>query len=290
MSTAAWLKKAAILSIALMLGAVLCVSQAIKTSAATLYTLQARANSSYVSAENYGSEPLAANRNTAQAWEQFQVINNSEDGTISLLSMANNKYVCADLNQGAKLIARSASIDKWEKFKKVTQSDGTIALLAMANNQYVSTDLNNGAVLVANKAAVGGAWEAYTLAAVQTDGGQGAHYTSQDFTAYTSPVGGITASGVSPAPYTTCAVHPSDRNNAYSAPVIPFGSVITTDSPLYLPGYGYKSSFVVQDKGDLSFEKSPYWVDIFFDYENNPNAVPNSLQFGNQKVSYSVNK
>lgn len=119
-----------------------------------------------------------------------------------------------------------------------------------------------------------------------TPGGQ--VYTSQDFTAYTSPVGGLTASGISPIPYTSAAVHPSDRTNPYSAPVFPFGSIITTTSPLYLPGYGNKSTFVVHDKGDLAFQKSQYWVDIFFDFENNPNAVPNAINFGNQKVSYTV--
>lgn len=113
-------------------------------------------------------------------------------------------------------------------------------------------------------------------------------YTNQDFTAYTCPVGGLTASGVSPTPYTTCAVHPSSKTNPYSAPIFPFGAIVTTSSPLYLPGYGNKSTFVVQDKGDLAFQKSLYWVDIFFDYENNPNAITNAINFGNKKVNYSV--
>ncbi|MBK1811610.1 hypothetical protein JHL18_13375 [Clostridium sp. YIM B02505] len=114
-------------------------------------------------------------------------------------------------------------------------------------------------------------------------------YSNQDFTAYTCPVGGLTASGVAPTPYTTCAVHPSNKSNPYSAPIFPFGTVIKTTKALNLPGYGSKSSFVVQDKGDLAFQKSQYWVDIFFDYENNPNAITNAINFGNQKISYTVN-
>ncbi|GFZ29793.1 hypothetical protein CSC2_03190 [Clostridium zeae] len=114
-------------------------------------------------------------------------------------------------------------------------------------------------------------------------------YSNQDFTAYTCPVGGITSSGVAPTPYTTCAVHPSNKSNPYSAPIFPFGTVIKTTKALNLPGYGSKSSFVVQDKGDLAFQKSQYWVDIFFDYENNPNAITNAINFGNQKISYTVN-
>ncbi len=124
--------------------------------------LTAMANQSIVCADNYGNDPLIADRISAGDWELFQIINNS-DGTISLLSKANGKYVCADLNQGAKLVARSSVIDAWEKFQKVTQADGTVALKAMANNQYVCCDLNLGAVLYANRAAVGGAWEFFTI-------------------------------------------------------------------------------------------------------------------------------
>ncbi|GGA34178.1 transglycosylase SLT domain-containing protein [Paenibacillus physcomitrellae] len=157
-----YLKRSAACSLAILLGVMLLAFQPAKVSAASLYSLQSRANSNYVSADNYGNDPLVANRTSASSWEQFQIINNS-DGTISLLSMANNKYVAADLNQGAKLIARSTSVQQWEKFRRVNLDDGSIALQAMANNQYVSTDLNNGAVLVANRAAVGGAWEAFSL-------------------------------------------------------------------------------------------------------------------------------
>ena len=124
--------------------------------------LTAMANQSIVCADNYGNDPLIANRTSAGDWESFQIINNS-DGTISLLSKVNGKYVCADLNQGAKLVARSSVIDAWEKFQKVAQADGTIALKALANNQYVCCDLNLGAVLYANRAAVGGAWETFAV-------------------------------------------------------------------------------------------------------------------------------
>ncbi|GKU26523.1 cellulase family glycosylhydrolase [Clostridium folliculivorans] len=124
--------------------------------------LTARANGKVISADNYGNDPLLANRDTAGDWELFKVIDNG-DGTISFQSKANGKYVAADLNNGNKLIARSTSIQQWEKFKKVPQADGTVALQAMANNLYVTTDLNNNGVLYATKASVGGAWEAFNL-------------------------------------------------------------------------------------------------------------------------------
>ncbi|SMF38229.1 cellulase family glycosylhydrolase [Paenibacillus barengoltzii] len=124
--------------------------------------LISEANKKIVSAENAGSAPLVANRDTAQDWELFEVINNS-DGTISLKSKINGKYVTADLNDGGKLIARGESIQLWEKFRKEQLPDGAIALFALANNKYVSVELNNGAGLVANRDQVGGAWEAFWL-------------------------------------------------------------------------------------------------------------------------------
>ncbi|QAA34430.1 cellulase family glycosylhydrolase [Clostridium manihotivorum] len=124
--------------------------------------LTARANGNIISADNYGNDPLVANRSSAGDWELFKVIDNG-DGTISFLSKVNEKYVAADLNNGNKLIARSTSIQQWEKFKKVPQADGTVALQAMANNLYVTADLNNNGVLYATKSSVYGAWEAFNI-------------------------------------------------------------------------------------------------------------------------------
>ncbi|MFC7442781.1 cellulase family glycosylhydrolase [Laceyella putida] len=130
----------------------------------TWYSIKASANNQYVSADNYGNNPLTANRNSVQAWEKFKIINNS-DGTISLLSMANNKYVKADLNQQGKLIVSATDIQQWEKFNLVDLGNGTFALRALANNLYVCVDLNAGSPeLIANRTSVGGAWEAFTIA------------------------------------------------------------------------------------------------------------------------------
>lgn len=127
-----------------------------------LVYLISEANKKIVSAENAGSDPLVANRETAQDWELFEVVNNS-DQTISLKSKINGKYVTADVNIGGKLVARGESIQLWEKFRKEQLADGTIALFALANNKYVTVDLDNGAGLVANRDKVGGAWEAFWL-------------------------------------------------------------------------------------------------------------------------------
>lgn len=127
-------------------------------------SLKSMANQKVVCADNSGTSPLVANRDSAGDWELFRIVTNS-DGTISLQSKVNNLYVSADLNQSSRLIARSASIQGWEKFRLVDLGNGTVALQAMANNLYVTTDLDHGAGLVATRAAVGGAWEAFTVTA-----------------------------------------------------------------------------------------------------------------------------
>lgn len=125
------------------------------------FSIKAVANNQYVSADNYGNDPLLANRTSVQNWEKFKVVQNS-DNTISLLSRANQKYVKVDLNNGAKLVASSSQIQGWEKFERVDLGNGTFGLRSLANGLYVSTDLNQSTPqLVANRNSVGGAWEAF---------------------------------------------------------------------------------------------------------------------------------
>jgi GH18 family chitinase len=124
--------------------------------------LVSQANQQIVSADNYGNDPLVANRATPGDWELFELVTNA-DGTVSLKSKVNGKYVTADINAGGQLVAQATSIQQWEKFNRVNLSDGTIALQALANNLYVTTDLNNGGKLVASRTSVGGSWEAYKI-------------------------------------------------------------------------------------------------------------------------------
>lgn len=129
----------------------------------TVYSIKAVANGKYVSADNYGNNPLIANRDAVKEWEEFKIINNP-DGTVSLLSMANHKYVKADLNQQGKLIASADIVQQWEKFKLEPLGDNTYALRALANNMYVCADLNQSSPeLIANRSSVGGAWESFTI-------------------------------------------------------------------------------------------------------------------------------
>ena len=240
---------------------------------------------------NYSNVDIYTDNGTAA--QKWNIIKNS-DGTYKLINSNSNRA----LDVYAAGTADYTNVDIYDdngtaaqKWNIVQNSDGSYKLINAKSNKALdvyaagTADYTNVDIYSDN----GTAAQKWNIVAVGSSN-NGQTYTNQDATAYTSPVGGITSSGVSPTPYTTCAVHPSDRTNAFSAPVFPFGSIITTTSPLYLPGYGNKSTFVVQDKGDLAFQKSQYWVDIFFDYENNPSAIPNAQNFGNQKISYTVSK
>lgn len=124
-------------------------------------SLKAMANGEYVCADNYGNNPLIANRTSVGAWESYKIYQNA-DGTVSFLSMANNKFVSADLNQSTKLIAEANGIDSWEKFRQINNGDGTVSFQSVANNDYVSADLNYSGVLYANRTAIGG-WEKFVI-------------------------------------------------------------------------------------------------------------------------------
>ncbi|WP_238881912.1 RICIN domain-containing protein [Clostridium sp. YIM B02551] len=240
---------------------------------------------------DYSNVDIYTDNNTAA--QKWNIIQNS-DGTYKLINTNSNKALdvyAAGTSDYTNVDIYTDNNTGAQKWNIIQNSDGTYKLINAKSSKALdvyaagTSDYTNVDIYTDNNTGA----QKWNIVPVQGSN-NGQTYTNQDITAYTSPVGGITSSGVSPTPYTTCAVHPSDRANAYSAPVFPFGSIVTTTSPLYLPGYGNKSTFIVQDKGDLAFQKSQYWVDIFFDYENNPNAVPNAISFGNQKISYTVSK
>ena len=127
-------------------------------------SIRANANNTFVSADNFGNNPLIANRPTVGAWEEFKVVNNP-DGTVSLLAMVNSKYVSADLNQSGKLIAESRGVLGWEEFRMVAVGNGAVTFQSVANNMYVSADLNNGGVLIANRTTAS-TWEQFVISPV----------------------------------------------------------------------------------------------------------------------------
>lgn len=129
-------------------------------------------NDKIVCADNYGNNPLIANRDSfGGAWETLHVINNA-DGTISFKSDINGKYVCAVIDDKGQLIARSDVIDAWEKFKLVNIHSNQYAIKSVANGKYVTADFNdteNNGQLKAMSDSIGGAWEAFYFYGLEVD-------------------------------------------------------------------------------------------------------------------------
>ena len=127
------------------------------------YSIKSVANEKYVVAENGGSDPIVANRDSyGGSWETFYLINN-DDGTVSLKADANNKYVCAVLDEENQLVPRSESVGTWEKFQIYKISDTEYGLKSAENGKYVKADLDNGGKLIAGSDSIARAWEAFNI-------------------------------------------------------------------------------------------------------------------------------
>lgn len=128
-----------------------------------IISLLAKANNQYVCADNYGTDPLIANRPTASGWEQFKVVDMG-NGNVALIAQANGKYVCADTTGTSALIANRDTAGTWETFAWINQADGSVSLKSAINGQFVSADLNisDPPNLWANRPTASG-WESFTV-------------------------------------------------------------------------------------------------------------------------------
>src|SRR5688572_14206089 len=81
-------------------------------------TLRAANNNNFASASAAGTSFLTATAPIADAWEQFEVINNA-NGTISLRAKVSGNLVAADIGLAApntsRLISNRATIGTWEQ-------------------------------------------------------------------------------------------------------------------------------------------------------------------------------
>jgi glucosylceramidase len=110
-------------------------------------------NGQYVSGEN-GTQAMNCNRPTAQAWEQFLVVD-AGGGKIALQSMG--KYVSSE-NGVNPITCNRATIGAWEQFTWFVNADGTIALQGN-NGRYISSE-NRTQAMTCNRTAISG-WEAF---------------------------------------------------------------------------------------------------------------------------------
>jgi chitinase len=117
-------------------------------------------NGQYVSGEN-GTQAMRCNRATAQAWEQFAVVD-AGGGKIALRSMG--KYVSSENGTQAITCNRTA-VGGWEQFTWVVNAGGTISLRG-SNNLYVSSE-NGTQAMTCTRTSIQG-WEMFTYTVVGT--------------------------------------------------------------------------------------------------------------------------
>ncbi|CAN5313428.1 hypothetical protein BH09BAC6_BH09BAC6_12880 [soil metagenome] len=110
-------------------------------------------NNQYVSGEN-GTQAMWCNRPTAQAWEQFLVVD-AGGGKVALQSMG--KYVSSE-NGTQPITCNRATFGAWETFTWGTNADGTITLQG-SNGKFVSSE-NGTQAMTCNRATASG-WEAF---------------------------------------------------------------------------------------------------------------------------------
>lgn len=127
----------------------------------TTVTLQSLITKEYVSADNFGNNPLIANRPVAGSWETFTVVD-AGNGNIALQAMVNGKYVCADNAGSSPLIANRTAVGSWETFTEVDEGGNNIALRSLINGMYVCADNFGSSPLIANRTSVG-PWETFTV-------------------------------------------------------------------------------------------------------------------------------
>jgi len=112
-------------------------------------------NGLYVSGEN-GTVPMDCNRTTAQAWEQFLVVD-AGNGQVALQSMS--KYVSSE-NGVNPITCNRASFGGWEVFNWISNPDGTISLQG-SNGKFVSSE-NGTQAMTCNRATAQG-WEEFSV-------------------------------------------------------------------------------------------------------------------------------
>jgi len=112
-------------------------------------------NNLYVSGEN-GAQAMNCTRTTAQAWEQFLVVD-AGGGKVALQSMG--KYVSSE-NGTQAITCNRPSFGAWETFTWISNADGSISLQGN-NGKFVSSE-NGTQAMTCNRATAQG-WETFRV-------------------------------------------------------------------------------------------------------------------------------
>ena len=97
-----------------------------------VFALISVGNGQFVSAENAGNGPLAANRNALSLWETFRAIDNG-DNLITIRAEVNGKNVTAEDQGRGPLIANRDNIGAWEQFRMMPVIDMAQVISAFAD-------------------------------------------------------------------------------------------------------------------------------------------------------------
>jgi GH18 family chitinase len=115
-------------------------------------------NNLFVSSEN-GTAPMWCNRTTAQAWEQFTVVD-AGGGKVALRSMS--KYISSE-NGAAPITCNRTTVGDWEKFDWVLTADGKVGF--RGNNGLFISSENGANAMTCTRTSLGG-WEAFSFVSV----------------------------------------------------------------------------------------------------------------------------
>ncbi|SIN74805.1 family 16 glycosylhydrolase [Chitinophaga niabensis] len=118
-------------------------------------TIAIRGNNNLFASGENGTQAMRCTRATAQAWEQFTVVD-AGGGKVALRSM--NKYVSSENGVSAITCSR-ATIGDWEKFDWISNTDGTFSLRGN-NGLYISSE-NGAQAMTCTRPTIGG-WEKFT--------------------------------------------------------------------------------------------------------------------------------
>ena len=118
-------------------------------------TIAIRGNNNLFASGENGTQAMRCTRATAQAWEQFTVVD-AGAGKVALRSM--NKYVSSE-NGASAITCSRATIGDWEKFDWISNADGTFSLRGN-NGLYISSE-NGAQAMTCTRPTIGG-WEKFT--------------------------------------------------------------------------------------------------------------------------------
>lgn len=127
----------------------------------------------FLCAENGGGGPLSANRNAAQAWEHFTLIDRNDgdlmSGDLVYLRAANGQYVQAVNGGGGAVNAASPNQLDWETFRIVKRggsgrivSGDVVGLQTLVSGRWVQAVNGGGGGVNANGASLEN-WEAFRI-------------------------------------------------------------------------------------------------------------------------------